>query len=191
MVLFKILLVAVLLSFPGISAAGKVMYKWVDEEGVVHFADRPDSVPEKYRKHAEKQTMTQSMAEVKRETEPSAAKDDKSAEKKDQRKEWWLAQKKYRQDEVARLKKQVDQNNKDTELLRQGRVRQGERTNEGIVLGQGPLINDYRELRRLKEITATLEEELKKAQYMLNEGLIQSAYREGVSSELIKELQKK
>lgn len=189
MALFRILLIVIFL-WPGISTAGEVIYKWIDEEGVVHFADRSDSVPPKYRKRAERKAMADCRAVAEKETEPSAGKGEKTAEKKDQQKDWWLAQKKYWQDEVARLKKQVDQNHKDIELLRQGRVRQGERTNSGITLGQGPLVDDYRELRRLKEITAPLEEELKKAQYMLDEGLVQNAYKEGVSPKLIEELQK-
>ncbi|MEW6328234.1 MAG: hypothetical protein AB1487_11710 [Thermodesulfobacteriota bacterium] len=75
--------------------------------------------------------------------------------------------------------------------LRRGRVRQGTRTEEGVILNQGPLIDDYRELKRLQEITPRLEEKLKKAQDMLEKDLIRDAYRAGVPREWIEELKSK
>jgi len=42
----------VLLSFPALVIGGQV-YQWVDEDGVVHFTDTPEVVPEDYRVEAE------------------------------------------------------------------------------------------------------------------------------------------
>jgi hypothetical protein len=52
-------------------------------------------------------------------------------------------------------------------------------------------VNDYRELKWLQEITPGLEEKLKKAQFMLDQGLIRDAYRAGAPPEWIEELKGK
>jgi hypothetical protein len=47
-----ILVILMLLSFPLFAVAGEV-YQWVDDQGVAHFTDNPDAVPEDYRGAAE------------------------------------------------------------------------------------------------------------------------------------------
>jgi hypothetical protein len=44
------LIMAILLFFASAGKPGEV-WKWVDERGVVHFTDNPDSVPKRYREH--------------------------------------------------------------------------------------------------------------------------------------------
>ena len=43
-------LIMAILLFASAGRTGEV-WRWVDERGVVHFTDSPDSVPEKYREH--------------------------------------------------------------------------------------------------------------------------------------------
>jgi hypothetical protein len=43
-------LIMAILLFASAGRTGEV-WRWVDEQGVVHFTDSPDSVPEKYREH--------------------------------------------------------------------------------------------------------------------------------------------
>lgn len=51
-----IVLFFALLLFPGIVRGGEV-YQWVDNQGVIHFTDNPEAVPEAYRVKAESRAM--------------------------------------------------------------------------------------------------------------------------------------
>ncbi|MEW6326783.1 MAG: DUF4124 domain-containing protein [Thermodesulfobacteriota bacterium] len=190
---FKLVIATVCIS-ASVSFAQGTIYKWTDQEGIVHYTDNPENVPAKFRGRAEQKTIDRRLPPhpaPEKSVAPPVSLEEKPADLTDVRgrdKEWWLGQKKKWQDDVKRLTEQVKKNNEDIVTLRRGRVRQGTRTEEGIILNQGPLIDDYRELKRLQEITPRLEEKLKKAQYMLDQGLIQDAYRAGAPREWIEEL---
>lgn len=201
---FKLVIAAACVISVSVSFAQGTIYKWTDEKGVTHYTDNPENVPSKFKSQTRQKTMDRRRTpqpapeeSVAQPTSPvlppvsSKEKPDTRTDVKGQNKEWWLGQKKKWQDEVKRLTEQIKKNNEDIATLRRGRVRQGTRTEEGIILNQGPLIDHYRELKRLQEITPGLEEKLKKAQYMLDQGLIQDAYRAGVPPEWIEELKGK
>lgn len=46
------------------------VYKWVDEQGVVHFTDDLSQIPEKHRKAMERREEPEEKTEVKREGQP-------------------------------------------------------------------------------------------------------------------------
>ncbi|MDP3095324.1 MAG: DUF4124 domain-containing protein [Methylotenera sp.] len=201
---FRLVIATVCVISVSVSFAQGTIYKWTDEKGVVHYTDNPENVPSKFKGRTEQKTIDRRLppppAPEKSLAPPlspvlphvsSEEKPDTRTDIKGQNKEWWLGQKKKWQDEVKRLSTQVKKNHEDMATLRRGRVRQGTRTEEGIILNQGPLIDDYRELKRLQEITPGLEEKLKKARYMLEEDLIRDAYRAGVPPEWIEELKSK
>ncbi|MDQ7838314.1 MAG: DUF4124 domain-containing protein [Thermodesulfobacteriota bacterium] len=201
---FKLVIATVCVISASISFAQGTIYKWTDEKGVVHYTDNPENVPSKFKGCAEQKTIDRRLspppAPEKSAAPPvspvlpqvsSEEKPDTRTDVRGRNKEWWLGQKKKWQDEVKRLTEQVKKNNEDIVTLRRGRVRQGTRTEEGIILNQGPLIDDYRELKRLQEITPELEEKLQKAKYMLEEDLIRDAYRASVPPEWIEELKSK
>ncbi|MDO9463120.1 MAG: DUF4124 domain-containing protein, partial [Deltaproteobacteria bacterium] len=201
---FKLVIATVCVISVSVSFAQGTIYKWTDEKGVVHYTDNPENVPSKFKDRAEQKTIDRRLppppAPEKSVAPPlspvlrhvsSEEKPDTRTDVKGQNKEWWLGQKKNRQDEVKRLTEQVKKNNEDIVTLRRGRVRQGTRTEDGIILNQGSLIDAYRELKRLQDITPGLEEKLKKAQYTLDQGLIQDAYRAGAPPEWIEELKGK
>ncbi len=191
---YRLFVVVVFVIHSHISLAQDVLYKWLDEKGVVHYTDDPGNVPSKFRSRVEQKTTEKRPPLQPGDEQPPTPLSEKKitvhTDVMGRNKEWWLGQKKYWQDEVDRLKKQIKKNNEDIVTLRRGRVRQGARTEEGIILNQGPLIDDYRELKRLQEITPELESKLKNAQYMLNEGIIRDAYRAGVPTKWIDELKK-
>lgn len=200
---FRLVIATVCVISVSVSFAQGTIYKWTDEKGVVHYTDNPENVPSKFKGRAEQKTIDRrlpspapekSVAPSVSPVPPSVSSEEKldtRTDVKGQNKEWWLGQKKKWQDEVKRLTEQIKKNNEDIVTLRRGRARQGTRTEDGIILNQGPLIDDYRELKRLQEITPGLEEKLKKAQYMLDQGLIQDAYRAGAPPEWIEELKGK
>ncbi|MDI6789332.1 MAG: DUF4124 domain-containing protein [Thermodesulfobacteriota bacterium] len=201
---FRLVIATVCVISVSVSFAQGTIYKWTDEKGVVHYTDNPENVPSKFKGRAEQKTIDRrltpqpesekSVAPPVSPVPPSVSSEEKPADLTDvkgRNKEWWLGQKKKWQDEVNRLTNQIKKNNEDMATLRRGRVRQGTRTEEGIILNQGPLIDDYRELKRLQEITPGLEEKLKKAKYMLEEDLIRDAYRAGAPPEWIEELKGK
>jgi hypothetical protein len=201
---FKLVIATVCVISVSVSFAQGTIYKWIDEKGVVHYTDNPENVPSKFKSQVRQKTIDRRLT-PQPESEKSVAppvsrvlppvsseeKPDTRTDVRGRNKEWWLGQKKYWQDEVKRLSTQVKKNREDMATLRRGRVRQGTRTEEGIILNQGPLIDDYRELKRLQEITPELEEKLKKAQDMLEKDLIRDAYRAGAPSEWTKELKGK
>ncbi len=49
-------LIMAILLFASAGITGEV-WKWVDERGIIHFTDNPDSVPEKYRKQIDHREM--------------------------------------------------------------------------------------------------------------------------------------
>jgi hypothetical protein len=201
---FKLVIATVCVISVSVSFAQGTIYKWTDEKGVVHYTDNPENVPSKFKSQVRQKTIDRRLT-PQPESEKSVAppvsrvlppvsseeKPDTRTDVRGRNKEWWLGQKKYWQDEVKRLSTQVKKNREDMATLRRGRVRQGTRTEEGIILNQGPLIDDYRELKRLQEITPELEEKLKKAQDMLEKDLIRDAYRAGAPPEWIEELKSK
>jgi hypothetical protein len=65
-----ILIMAILL-FASAGRTGEV-WRWVDERGVVHFTDSPDSVPEKYRKDIDHRELPEE-----RETSPGTTREAK------------------------------------------------------------------------------------------------------------------
>ncbi len=185
------LLVVGALLFSQVSFAQGVLYKWADAEGVTHFTDRYEAIPPEYRKQANRETIEPGPQPDTSASRPAPGKDSSTAtDLLGRDKEWWLAQKKHWQDEVVRLKSQIAQNDKDIAELRKGRVRQAQRTSDGILLNQGPRVDDYRELKWLQQTTERLNEELKNAQSMAGEGLIRKAYGAGVPSAWIDELRK-
>ncbi|MFZ5995309.1 MAG: DUF4124 domain-containing protein [Thermodesulfobacteriota bacterium] len=201
---YKLVIATVCVISVSVSFAQGTIYKWTDEKGVTYYTDNPENVPSRFKGRAEQKSIDRrpppppapekSIAPTVSPVPPPLSAEEKPDTRTDvrgQNKEWWLGQKKKWQDEVKRLTEQVKKNNEDIATLRRGRVRQGTRTEEGIILNQGPLIDDYRELKRLQEITPELEEKAKKAQYMLDQGLIQDAYRAGAPPEWIKELKSK
>lgn len=54
----KFFLIMAMLLFASVARTGEV-WKWVDEQGVVHFTDSPDSVPEKYREQIDHREMAE------------------------------------------------------------------------------------------------------------------------------------
>ncbi len=176
------------------SFAQDMIYKWTDDQGIVHFVDSAEAIPPRFRGRVEQKKVERRappQPQISGTPSEPATKADKAMDAKGRGKDWWLAQKKYWQDEADRLKAQVEKNKKDLTELRRGRVRQGERTKDGILLGQGPLIHDYRELKRLEEVTQSLEHDLAKAQQMVESGLIENAQRAGAPAEWVDELKGK
>lgn len=186
----NILVAGILLWFStaGICFAQGKVYKWTDSDGTVHFSDRLETVPPQFRNKIEERELEPT--DVSREEKPSPPKALPPTDIRGRDKAWWLSQKKHWAGEVVRLKKHISKNQADMAQLARGRVRFAERTDEGINLNKGSRIYDYRELKRLREITSALEEELKKVEYMCKEGLIRNAYRAGVPPEWIADLKK-
>lgn len=191
----KIFIALLFVAYTSLCLAQDVLFKWIDDEGVVHYTDSPENIPDRFRGQVEQKTMERIPAPTPRaETPvPAPAVEEKASaptDVKGQDKEWWLGQKKYWRDEIDRLKAQIEKNKEDMGTLRQKRVRRGTRTKEGITLGVGPRIEERDELRWLQKITPELESKLKQAQYMLEEGLVRAAHRAGVPLEWIEEMKK-
>jgi hypothetical protein len=53
----------ILIGFQPLICFGGDLYKWVDEEGVVHMTDSPSQIPEQYRGQANRRTLTGSKPE--------------------------------------------------------------------------------------------------------------------------------
>ena len=67
----RVFLIMAILLFASPGRTGEV-WRWVDERGVVHFTDSPDSVPEKYRKDIDHRELPEE-----RETSPGTTREAK------------------------------------------------------------------------------------------------------------------
>jgi flagellar biosynthesis GTPase FlhF len=83
-ILFTILFV---LFFSGFSLAE--VYKWVDDQGVVHFTDDITQVPQKYRPKAEKMGLSEDKEETKVEAESPQKKDERYLDRSGRGEDYW------------------------------------------------------------------------------------------------------
>ncbi len=159
------------------------IYTWVDEKGVVHIVDSLDKIPERYRENAEtvnftETPVTQAQPEIpKKKTSSVETKTSNQTDIYGRTLDWYLAEKKRWLKRVKELKKQIQENEQAMKLLRQRALKsyRGTRTEYGIKLGEGPIINRWVEYYRLRSINENLEKELKHATYMVEEGLVKQA----------------
>ncbi len=96
-----------------LSAFGQEIYKWVDEKGILHFADDLALVPEKYRDQVQKRKPP---AEPSPSPSPPAEKSKPAAEPSSARRdslgrgeEWWRAKAKEWNDKLENAQKNYDE----------------------------------------------------------------------------------
>ncbi|RUM87585.1 MAG: hypothetical protein DSZ24_05840 [Thermodesulfatator sp.] len=154
------------------------IYRWTDREGVVHFTEFPEEIPEPYRLGAEKIAF------------PVGAAPESARSRQDLR---WYKEEVHRLiKERNWLRRQIKENQKDLRLLCQGSpvARRGIRTKYGIRLGKGPLLRPEEECRRLRRLNRKLQVRLGEVEYRLHEGLYREAEENHAPQEVLRYLQK-
>ncbi len=166
-------------------------YRWVDEKGVLHFADSLDKVPESYRDQAEWVKFPPPSVQ-KQERKPLAVTKPFKTDIRGRGLDWYLTQKRRWLERARELAQQIKENEEAMYLLHRGvpKARRGVRTEYGIKLGQGPIIRRWAEYKRLKAINARLQKELEHARYMAEKGVLKQAARAHAPAEWLEIIRK-
>lgn len=167
-------------------------YRWVDEKGVIHFADSLDKVPEAYRDQAELVKFPPSSVQKKEERKTRAVTEPFKTDIRGRGLDWYLTQKRRWLERAKELAQQIKENEEAMYLLHRGvpKARRGIRTEYGIKLGQGPIIRRWAEYKRLKAINAQLQKELEHARYMAEKGVLKQAARAQAPTEWLEIIRK-
>jgi len=130
------------------------VYKWVDEQGVVHFTDDLSQIPEKHRKAMERREEPEEKTEVKREGQPPQKKElDSYKDRLGRGEEYWKAR-------VEESRKRLESLNEKVESLRLKYNELTERFNTSKSSAERAMIRNEREQikNQMDEVRAQIAE---------------------------------